>query len=131
MTPRWAKITQLVESRPDLFDIVEVGNGFREVRRKVSDKLTAEVNAMLVAMSVQPTGVQEILEIDPIQTVPPILRSLWAGRGFKVADTGVITLLFHGSKKIYQYPFIDPSPEHPLQKASGPDGYGDDPMEVW
>ncbi len=107
MTPKWEKVVEQVTSRPDLFEIKDIGDGFRMVYRKLDSKLNKLVAQMLTAMDVPPGGVSEILEIDPIQEVPPTLRNLWEGRGKKVQTYGVITLLYFGNTKPYQFPFIE------------------------
>ncbi len=107
MTPKWQAVVEQVTSRPDLFEIKDIGDGFRMVYRKLDSKLNKQVAAMLTAMEVPPGGVSEILEIDPIQQVSPTLHNLWEGRGKKVLEYGVITLQFHANPKIYQYLFIE------------------------
>lgn len=104
MTPRWRRITEMVEARPDIFEIQEMSNGFRTVIRKENPELVNQVCKTLRIML--PGKAFNILDIDPIQSISPMLRSLWAGRGFEVADVGVIVVQFPGSDKIYQYPFI-------------------------
>ncbi len=106
MTPRWQRIVEMVASHPEDFKVV-VKNGFRIVHRIPNPKLNEQVKAMLTAMGVKPGGIKDILDIDPIESIPPALYSMWTGRGLKVAKCGLITLQFYGTDKIYQYPFVE------------------------
>lgn len=105
MTPRWQRISDMVDAHPETFAVKEV-NGFRMVTRIPNPKLDEQVKSMLTKMGVNPGGIREILDIDPIATISPTLRSMWSGRGQEVAEHGLITLQYFGTDKVYQYPFI-------------------------
>lgn len=107
MTPRWQKIVSRIKARPDIFTIKDIGDGFSMAYYNPSAELDNKITKMLQAMNVPPANVVDILDIDPIQTVPPALHSTWTGRGHKVCEIGIITLKFRSSNKVYQYPFIE------------------------
>ncbi len=106
MTPRWARIVQLVESRLDDFEITLVNGGFRLVKQRTSLTKTRKAIEMLHVMGVQSITLLQVAEIDPIQTISPSLRMLWAGRGYRVAEMGVITVE-PSPRRYVQYPFVE------------------------
>ena len=105
MTPRWQRIAQLAEAQPDTFEIIDIPNGFRKILRRNNPSLTKHVELMLGSM-IKTGKTFTILDIDPIQSISPMLRSTWLGRGYEVADVGIIVIQFPGSDKAYQYPFL-------------------------